>query len=148
MSKCATEPVTWDTWMRGLTDWQGMMRAMMKLANPTVFMNWMMAPMNPATYQPMMQMMNPAWHGRWMTAMMNPTFYQPIFSLADPNWYAPRFAWMMNPRSFQPLWNAFAPRLVSIVARSRPRKEILRTSTCLAVAGHGASPVRRTRGAT
>ena len=108
MSKCATEPVMWDTWMRGLTDWQGMMTAMTKLANPVVFMNWMMAPMNPATYQPMMQMMNPAWYGRWMTAMMNPTFHQPIFFLADPNWYAPRFAWMMNPRSFQPLQSAFA----------------------------------------
>jgi len=81
MSKCATEPVMWDTWMRGVTDWQGMMRAMMKFTNPAIYMNWMMAPMNPATYQPMMQMMQPNWYGRWMTAMMNPTFYQPMFSM-------------------------------------------------------------------
>lgn len=108
MSKCATEPVMWDTWMRGVTDWQGMMRAMMKFTNPAIYMNWMMAPMNPATYQPMMQMMQPNWYGRWMTAMMNPTFYQPMFSMADPNWYMPRMAWMMNPSSFQPMFNAMA----------------------------------------
>lgn len=108
MSKCATEPVMWDTWMRGVTDWQGMMTAMMKFANPAIFMNWMTAPMNPAMYQPMMQMMNPAWYGRWTTAAMNPTFYQPMFSMFDPNWYAPRYQWMMNPNSYQPMWNAFA----------------------------------------
>lgn len=57
MSKCATEPVMWDTWMRGVTDWQGMMRAMMKFTNPAIYMNWMMAPMNPSSFQPMFNAM-------------------------------------------------------------------------------------------
>ena len=108
MSKCATEPVMWDSWMRGVTDWQGMMRAIMKFTHPGIYMNWMMAPMNPASYQPMMQMMQPDWYGRWMTATMNPTFYQPLLSMTNPNWYMPRMAWMMNPTSFQPMFNALA----------------------------------------
>ncbi len=104
MSKCATEPVMWNTWMNGLTDFNKMSRAMMRFMNPNMYLSWMMAPMNPAMYQPMMQFMDPAYYTRWMTAMANPMFYQPITSMADPNWYTPRFNWMMNPQSMQPLF--------------------------------------------
>ena len=105
MTKCATEPVMWDTWMKGMTDFNKMSRAMGRLMNPNIYFNWMMAPMNPAMYQPMMQMTNPAYYTRWMNAMMNPAFYQPITSLADPGWYTPRINWMMNPQSVQPMFN-------------------------------------------
>ena len=73
--------------------------------DPRMYMQWMMAPMNPAMYQPMMQMADPAYYTRWMNAMMNPAFYQPITSMADPNWYTPRINWMMNPQSMQPMFN-------------------------------------------
>ena len=105
MTKCATEPVMWDTWMKGMTDFNKMSRAMSYFMNPAMYMNWMMAPMNPAMYQPMMQMMDPNYYLRWTNAMMNPAFYQPITSLADPNWYTPRINWMMNPQSMQPMFN-------------------------------------------
>ena len=105
MTKCATEPVMWDTWMSGMTDFNKMSRAMSHFMNPNMYMQWMMAPMNPAMYQPMMQMADPAYYTRWMNAMMNPVFYQPITSLADPNWYTPRINWMMNPQSMQPMFN-------------------------------------------
>ena len=105
MTKCATEPVMWDTWMSGMTDFNKMSRAMGHFMNPNMYMQWMMAPMNPAMYQPMMQMADPAYYTRWMNAMMNPAFYQPITSLADPNWYTPRINWMMNPQSMQPMFN-------------------------------------------
>ncbi len=105
MTKCATEPVMWDTWMSGMTDFNKMSRAMGHFMNPNMYMQWMMAPMNPAMYQPMMQMADPAYYTRWMNAMMNPVFYQPITSLADPNWYTPRINWMMNPQSMQPMFN-------------------------------------------
>jgi hypothetical protein len=84
MTKCATEPVMWDTWMSGMTDFNKMSRAMGH------FMN---------------QMANPAYYTRWMNAMMNPAFYQPVTQLADPNWYTPRINWMMNPQSMQPMFN-------------------------------------------
>ncbi len=109
MSKCATEPVMWDTWMRGITDFNKMGRAMAHFINPGPYMNWMMAPMNPAIYQPAMQMMNPVYFGRWMNAAMNPAFYSPIVSLADPNWYAPRIAWMTSPQSLQPMFEMMSP---------------------------------------
>ena len=105
MTKCATEPVMWDTWMKGMTDFNKMSRAMGHFMNPNMYFNWMMAPMNPAMYQPMMQMTNPAYYTRWMNAMVNPAFYQPITSLADPGWYTPRINWMMNPQSVQPMFS-------------------------------------------
>ncbi len=105
MTKCATEPVMWETWMNGMTDFNKMTRVMMRFMNPNMYMSWMMAPMNPAMYQPMMQFMDPAYYTRWMTAMMNPVFYQPVTSLADPGWYTPRINWLMNPQSMQPMFN-------------------------------------------
>lgn len=108
MMKCASEPVMWDTWVRGMSDFNKLSRASMHFMNPAMYMKWMMAPMNPQTYAPMMQMMSPDYYTRWMTAMMNPTFYQPMFALADPNWYTPRIQWMMNPQSFQPMFNMFS----------------------------------------
>ena len=109
MTKCATEPVMWDTWMRGMTDFNKMSRAMAQFANPNLYFAWMMAPMQPAMYQPMMQMAQPDYYNRWMTALGNPVFYQPLTSLADPNWYAPRIAWMMNPQSMQPMFELMNP---------------------------------------
>ena len=105
MTKCATEPVMWNTWMSGMTDFNKMSRAMSYFMNPAMYMNWMMAPMNPAMYQPMFQMMDPNYYMRWTNAMMNPAFYSPITSMADPNWYTPRINWMMNPQSMQPMFN-------------------------------------------
>ncbi len=124
MTKCATEPVMWDTWMNGMTDFNKMSRAMGHFMNPNMYMSWMMAPMNPAMYQPMMQMANPAYYTRWMNAMANPAFYQPVMSLADPNWYTPRLNWMTNPQSMQPMFNMmnmgnyFAP--VSTAGNTNP----------------------------
>ena len=63
---------------------------MMRFMNPNMYFAWMMAPMNPAMYQPMMQMADPNYYTRWMTAMMNPVYYEPITSLMNPNWYVPR----------------------------------------------------------
>ena len=80
MTKCATEPVMWDTWMRGMTDFNKMGRVMGRFMNPNIYFSW-------------------------MTAMANPVFYQPVTSLADPNWYTPRMNWMMNPQSMQPMFN-------------------------------------------
>ncbi len=105
MTKCATEPVMWDTWMRGMTDFNKMSRAMAYFMNPNMYFNWMMAPMNPSMYQPAMQMMQPQYYTRWSNAMMNPAFYQPMTSMAQPGWYAPRIDWMMNPQSMQPMFN-------------------------------------------
>jgi hypothetical protein len=111
MTKCATEPVMWDTWMSGMTDFNKMSRAMSHF-------------MNPAMYQPMMQMADPAYYTRWMNAMANPAFYQPVTSLADPNWYTPRINWMTNPQSMQPMFNMmnmgnyFAP--ISTAGNSTP----------------------------
>lgn len=105
MMKCASEPVMWETWMTGMTDFNKMSRTMGHFMNPNMYANWMMAPMNPAMYQPMMQMMTPQYYSNWSNAMMNPAFYQPMMSMADPAWYTPRMNWMINPQSMQPMFN-------------------------------------------
>ncbi len=105
MTKCATEPVMWDTWMRGLTDFNKLGRAMTRFMNPMMYFNWMMAPMNPQVYSSLFSMMDPSNLNRWIIASMNPVFYQPFFAPLDPSWYTPRLQWMMDPRSFQPMMN-------------------------------------------
>ncbi len=105
MTKCASEPVMWDTWMKGMTDFNKMSRVMTRFMNPNMYFNWMVASMNPATYHPFMKMSDPAYFNKWMTALANPTFYQPMTQMADPNWYTPRIAWMTNPQSMQPFFN-------------------------------------------
>ena len=105
MSKCASEPVMWDTWVKGMTDFNKTGRAMTRFMNPNMYFAWMAASMNPATYQPLMKISDPAYFNKWMTALANPTFYEPVTQMADPNWYTPRIAWMTNPQSMQPFFN-------------------------------------------
>lgn len=105
MMKCSTEPVMWDTWLRNLTDPNKMIRTGMRFMNPTMYMNWMMAPMNPGVWNPMLSMISPESLGRWGTALVNPAFYQPMFAPMDLNWYDKRLRWMANPQSLQPVYN-------------------------------------------
>ncbi len=108
MMKCSTEPVMWDTWMKNATDPNKMMRVGMRFMNPMMYMNWMMAPMNPQVWNSMTSMMSMDSLGRWGTALVNPTFYQPMLApMTDPNWYTPRMQWMMNPQSMQPMFGMF-----------------------------------------
>jgi hypothetical protein len=109
MAQCSTEPVMWDTWMRGLTDYNKLGRAMLQFMNPMMYLNWMAAPLNPQFYQPLMTMADPNWYGRWFTALQNPAFYKPFYQpMVDPNWYTPRVNWMLDPNSYMPMVNMFA----------------------------------------
>jgi len=122
MMSCATEPVMWDTWMKGLTDFDKMFRVGMRFMNPAIYMNWMMAPMNPQVWTPMMSAMDPNVWNRWAVAMANPAFYQPFFAFADPNWYTPRINWMMNPNSYQPIYNMFNMPATTTVSTAQPQQ--------------------------
>lgn len=118
MMSCSTEPVMWDTWMRGLSDPTKLMNAAMRFMNPMVYFNWAMAPMNPQMYVPMTTMMNPQYYTNWANAMANPAFYQPFFAMMDPNWYTPRLQWMMNPESYAPMFGMM--NLTPYVADATP----------------------------
>ncbi len=104
MMKCATEPVMWDTWMRGMTDLDKMFRASLVFANPLTWLNWMAAPLQGEVYAAMFGMISPQNLERWGTALVNPTFYEPMYEpLVSLDWYTPRLAWMTDPASWQPL---------------------------------------------
>lgn len=106
MMKCSTEPVMWDTWMRGLTDINKMFRASMVFMNPMTYVNWMMAPFRPEVYTSMFGMISPENLTRWGTALINPTFYQPLYEpLTSLSWYTPRVNWIIDPASYEPLVN-------------------------------------------
>ena len=106
MMLCSSEPVMWDTWMRGMTDYDKVMRTMVRFMDPSMYMRWMMAPMNPQVWAPMAQFMDPNYYMKWMTSFGNPAFYQPFYAWMDPNWYTPRLQWMMDPQSYAPMFNA------------------------------------------
>lgn len=108
MMKCSTEPVMWDTWLRGLTDYNKLTRAMFRFMEPQTYMNWMIGWFDPNIYVNMIGMMDPNKYMRWMAASGNPKFYEPMFAFLDPNWYTPRMQWMFDPQTFQPVLNMFA----------------------------------------
>ncbi|HEY5791094.1 MAG TPA: hypothetical protein VIX81_10745, partial [Gammaproteobacteria bacterium] len=90
MMKCGMEPVMWDTWVHGLSDYEKMARVMGRFMNPNVYMAWMMAPMNQQVWQPVTAMADPnRYLVTWPQGMMNPQFYQPFLAPMDPNWYTP-----------------------------------------------------------
>jgi hypothetical protein len=106
MMKCSSEPVMWDTWMRGMTDINKMFRASLVFMNPMTYVNWMMAPFRPEVYSSMFGMVSPDNLNRWGDALVNPAFYQPMYEpLTSLNWYTPRLNWIIDPASYEPLLN-------------------------------------------
>ena len=121
MMKCSTETVMWDTWMRGASDPDKMMRAMGRFMNPGMYMAWMMAPMNPQVMAEMTAMADPnRYMTTWPTALANPTFYQPFFAWMDPAWQQPRVEWMANPASYQPMMDMFTRYMAFTTAYAAP----------------------------
>jgi len=108
MMLCSTEPAMWDTWMRGMTDYDKMVRTMVRFMDPGMYMRWMMAPMNPQAWAPMVQFMDPNYYMKWMAAFGNPTFYQPFYAWTNPNWYTPRLQWMTDPQSYAPFFDSMS----------------------------------------
>ncbi len=106
MMNCSLEPVMWDTWMRGLTDFPKLWNASIKLMNPQGMVKWMMAPMNPKIWGSMMRHMEPQRYVRWASAFTNEDFYKPLTSFLDTDWYEPRLAWFVDPQSYAPLYQA------------------------------------------
>ena len=107
MMKCSTEPVMWDTWLYGLTDFEKLMRASMRFTNPLLYFNWMVGMFDPQVYTTMIALFDPNKYVRWAAVSANPKFYEPMFAFMDPNWYDPRLQWMFDPETFQPVINLF-----------------------------------------
>ncbi len=107
MMNCSTEPVMWDTWMRGLTDFEKLTRASIKAMNPVGMFKWMMAPMNPKVWKSAVAHFDYNRYVRWGEAFLNPKFYRPITDmLTDYKWYEPRLAWFFKAETYtRPLAN-------------------------------------------
>jgi hypothetical protein len=107
MMKCSTEPVMWDTWLMGMTDYDKMAAAMFRFMDPSMYFNWMTGMMDPAVYTSMLALFDPNKYVRWATVTANPKFYEPMYAFMDSNWYTPRMEWMFDPETFQPVINMF-----------------------------------------
>lgn len=59
MMKCSTEPVMWDTWLHGLTDFETMMRVSMRFTNPLPSRNPMVGMFDPQLYTTMIALFDP-----------------------------------------------------------------------------------------
>ena len=127
MMSCATEPVMWNTWMKGATDFGKMVSAAMKLMNPAGMMKWMMAPMNPKIWNSMMKHLEGQRLQRWGTAATNPAFYKPLTNFFDLDWYAPRLAWFVDATSYSPLLNMFKGAAKGLGESAAGKKDEVKT---------------------
>ena len=107
MMNCSTEPVMWDTWMRGLTDFEKLTKASIKAMNPVGMFKWMMAPINGNVWKSMAAHLDYNRYVRWGQAFLNPKFYRPMTDmLTDYKWYEPRLAWFVKAETYtKPLAN-------------------------------------------
>ncbi len=107
MMNCSMEPVMWDTWMRGLTDFEKLTKASIKAMNPVGMFKWMMAPMNANVWKSAVAHFDYNKYVRWGQAFLNPAFYRPMTDmLTDYKWYEPRLAWFVKAETYtKPLAN-------------------------------------------
>ena len=107
MMNCSTEPVMWDTWMRGLTDFEKLTKASIKAMNPVGMFKWMMAPINGNVWKSVAAHFDYNRYVRWGQAFLNPKFYRPMTDmLTDYKWYEPRLAWFVKAETYtKPLTN-------------------------------------------
>ncbi len=104
MANCALEPVMWNTWLRGMTNFPKLVRASVRMMQPEGMAKWMMTPMNPRIWGLMMAHMDPGRYVRWGEAFTNAKFYKPLTSFLDPSWYEPRWSWFVDPKTYAPLY--------------------------------------------
>jgi len=109
MAKCSTEPVMWNTWMRGLTDFNKYIASSMVFMSPQTWINWAMAPMNPGVWNAMFSQLDPQRYVQWVTSAFNPQFYAPMLAPMDPAWYGPRVQWLAAPQNWTAFQTAKAP---------------------------------------
>ncbi|GEM_PF-658913 len=107
MANCATEPVMWNTWLNGMTNYEKMAAAGIKAMNPAGMVKWMMAPLNMDLWKSAASHLDVNRYVRWGKAFLNPKFYRPATDmLTDYKWYAPRLAWFVQAETYtRPLAN-------------------------------------------
>lgn len=108
MMKCSQEPVMWDTWLRGLTDYEKLTRAMFRFFDPTTYMNWAVGLFDPQLYATLFRLLDPNKYARWAYASGNLKFYEPLIQWVYPSWWDERAQWLLDPQTFQPVLDLFA----------------------------------------
>ncbi len=101
MANCSMEPVMWDTWARGLTNYEKLTIASLKAMNPVGMFKWMMAPINANVWKSMLAHLDYNKYVRWGEAMLNPKFYRPMTDmLTSLEWYEPRLKWFVRAETY------------------------------------------------
>lgn len=105
MAKCSTEPVMWDTWVRGVTSLNSYLYAMTKAIDPNLYLNWTTAWFDLELYKNMVSQMDPRRYLDWASSAMRPQFYNPLTGLLELDWYTKRLNWMLSLDSYKPALN-------------------------------------------
>ena len=101
MMNCMFEPVMWDTWMMGLTNYERLTIASLKLMNPVGMFKWMLAPINMNVWKSMLAHLDYNKYVRWFEAFLNPKFYRPWTDmLTSLDWYTPRLSWFVRAETY------------------------------------------------
>ncbi len=109
MANCATEPVMWDTWVKGIATPSKWVGAMAKMMNPEGMLKWAIAPVDSQIYASILTHAEPEKYVRWANATTNAAFYTPLTNMLDVDWYEPRIEWLITADSYAPFVTMFIP---------------------------------------
>lgn len=122
MTSCSMEPVMWTTWLKNMTDYNKMAKAMGKAMDPKGTYKWMLAPVDPKIWKTMAKHLSIEKLEDWGTAAVNPTFYKPLTDLVDTRWYGPRIEWFTKSESYAPLLKLVEP-LTDLVTEEKKEEK-------------------------
>jgi len=103
MASCASEPVMWDTWMKGMFSPQKWADASVKLMNPEGMYAWMMSPLDFDVWSSVLAHGDPMRYVDWTVAFVTPEFYGPVTNMLTVDWWGKRANWMTSLDSYKPI---------------------------------------------
>ena len=104
-----TDPVIYSKWAGAAVNPSFYFSIMTPFLDPGKYMRWMMAPMNPRSWNVAMNMMNPALWTKWMAAPFDQQNYAPLAKAGDPNNLA-GWSQVLNDAKTYPGFSAFVPQ--------------------------------------
>lgn len=104
MANCASEPVMWDTWIKGAFSMDKWAAASVAMMNPEGMVKWMMAPVDGDVWTQVLSHGDPDRYVKWGVALVNPDFYSPVTNMLEGEWWTKRGAWLISAESYAPMF--------------------------------------------
>jgi outer membrane protein OmpA-like peptidoglycan-associated protein len=109
------DPSVYMGWTGAMMDPNFYTRMMASFADPGKMMQWAMFPMNPKVWQTGMAMMNPNTYMKWVMAPTDPRGMSLMFAPMNPQLYGSMMGAFINPAMFGSNWTTFMKPGVAVV---------------------------------